>query len=151
MNKPNHQAAGRKVLSSVVTDVRVRYADTDQMKTVYYANYFAYFEQGRSDLLRHIGMSYPEIERIGFYLPVVEAHATYAKPALYDDLLHVTTILREPPTVRIRIEYEVRLGGELIAEGYTVHGFVNSSNRKPCRAPESFLAALDRHAVASVG
>ena len=127
------------------TKVRVRYADTDQMRFAYYGRYFEYFEQGRSDLLRDIGMPYPEIERMGFYLPVVEAHAHYMKSARYDDLLVVKTILKERPQVRIRIEYEVRIDGQpdIIMEGYTVHGFVNVKTGKPARAPEEFLRIFD--------
>ncbi len=127
------------------TKVRVRYADTDQMKFAYYGKFFEYFEQGRSDLLRQIGMSYPEIEEMGFHLPVVEAHSRYVKSARYDDLLVVKTILKERPQVRIRIEYEVRddKDGELLAEGYTIHGFVNASTGKPTRAPQEFVRLVD--------
>jgi len=129
---------------STVSKIRVRYADTDQMKMVYYGNYFSYFEQGRSDLLREIGLPCSEIERMGFYLPVAEAQTKYFRPARYDDLLAVTTIVREPPQARIRIEYEVRSGEspELLAEGYTVHSFVLAATGKPTRAPQRFLDAL---------
>ena len=67
------------------TIIRVRYADTDQMKMVYYSKFLEYFEQGRSDLLREVGMPYPELEQMGYYLPVVEVHAKYVKAARYDD------------------------------------------------------------------
>jgi acyl-CoA thioester hydrolase len=132
------------MMYSTVSKIRVRYADTDQMKMAYYGNYFAYFEQGRSDLLREIGLPYPEIERMGFYLPVAEAHAKYLRPARYDDLLRVTTVCKELPQARIRIEYEVRVNDlpDLIAEGYTVHSFVNATTGKPTRAPQRFLDAL---------
>ena len=120
------------------TKIRVRYADTDQMKMVYYAKYFEYFEQGRSDLLRQIGIPYSEIERMGYYLPVVEAHAHYKQPARYDELLCVRIMVKEIPSTRIRIEYEVRNDdtAELLAEGYTMHSFVNASTGKPTRVPE---------------
>ena len=72
-----------------VTEVRVRYADTDQMKFAYYGKFFEYFEQGRSDLLRAIGLPYREVEELGYFLPVIEAHAEYRRPARYDDLLSV--------------------------------------------------------------
>jgi acyl-CoA thioester hydrolase len=128
------------------TKVRVRYADTDQMKFAYYGTFFAYFEEGRSDLLRQIGMSYPEIERMGYYLPVIEAHARYLRSARYDDLLVVRSILRDPPQVRIRIEYEVRVDGnaDLLAEGYTVHSFMNAATGRPTRAPEDFINVLKK-------
>ena len=126
------------------TKIRVRYADTDQMKMVYYAKFFEYFEQGRSDLLRGIGLPYPEIERIGYYLPVVEANARYVKPARYDDLLIVKTMLKEIPEARVRIEYILKNGetGEALVEGHTVHSFVNISTGKPARAPEKFLTSV---------
>ena len=123
------------------TKIRVRYADTDQMKMVYYAKYFEYFEQGRSDLLRQMGMPYPEIERRGYYLPVVEAFASYKKPARYDDLLNVKIFVRETPRARIRIEYELsnEETKELLAEGYTIHSFVDAETWKPARAPAFFM------------
>jgi acyl-CoA thioester hydrolase len=126
------------------TQIRVRYADTDQMKFVYYAKYFEYFEQGRSDLLRTIGLPYPEIERLGIFLPVIEAFAKFRKSARYDDLLTVETIVTEMPVARVRIEYKVWREGdeEMIAEGYTVHSFMNAESGKPTRAPQIFLEAI---------
>ena len=131
---------------SIETKVRVRYADTDQMKMVYYGKFFEYFEQGRSDLLREIGLSYPEIERMGYYLPVIEAHARYLRSARYDDLLTVKTMLSELPQARVRIEYEVFNEGEKdpLASGYTVHTFVNAASGKPARAPGLFLETLGK-------
>ncbi len=128
------------------TDIRVRYADTDQMKFVYYAKYFEYFEQGRSDLLRDIGLPYPQIEAMGLFLPVIEAHAKYKKAARYDDLLHVVTYFREIPVARIRLEYEVFRDGEAeaIVEGYTVHTFLNAATGKPTRAPAQFVEAIEK-------
>ena len=127
------------------TDIRVRYADTDQMKFVYYGKYFEYFEQGRSDLLREIGLPYPHIEAMGLFLPVIEAHAKYKRVARYDDLLHVVTYFREMPVARIRLEYEVFKEGEkdLIAEGYTMHTFINAQTGRPTRAPAQFLEAVE--------
>ena len=123
------------------TKIRVRYAETDQMKMVYYARYFEYFEQARSDLLRQIGMSYPEIERLGFYLPVIEAHANYFKPARYDDPLVVKVIVSEVPQARIRIDYKIVIDGQekALANGHTIHTFVSAATGKPTRAPEQFL------------
>lgn len=130
---------------SSITTIRARYADTDQMKMVYYAKYFEYFESARSDLLRDIGLPYPEIEQMGFYLPVIEAHAKYYKAARYDELVKVTTILRERPLAKIRLEYQIHNAetDELLVEGYTVHSFVNASTKKPTRAPERFLEAVE--------
>ncbi len=129
---------------SAQTRIRVRYADTDQMKMVYYAKYFEYFEQGRSDLLRHIGVPYPEIEQMGYYLPVIEAHARYLKAARYDDPLMVSVMLKDMPQVRVRIEYEIRNEEtkELLAEGYTIHSFISAVTGKPARAPDRFLESV---------
>jgi len=132
------------------TAVRVRYADTDQMRMVYYGKFFEYFEQGRSDLLRDIGMPYPEIERLGYFLPVIEAYARYLHSARYDDLLTVTTMLKERPQVRVRIEYQVHNEhNELLAEGHTIHSFVRSETGKPARAPREFLDIVGRRFGAS--
>lgn len=136
---------------STNTAVRVRYADTDQMKMAYYGKFFEYFEQGRSDLLRELGMPYPEIERLGYYLPVIEAHAEYLRSARYDDLLVVRTILKELPQVRIRIEYEVRIDGssDIIAQGHTVHGFISASSGRPARAPRQFMGLVQKALAAT--
>jgi len=128
-----------------ITPIRVRYADTDQMKSAYYAKYFEYFEQGRSDLLRSVGMPYPEIEAQGYYLPVIETGAKYRRSARYDDLLRVESTVSDPPVVRIRIDYRVYAPDEEepIVEGYTIHSFVNATTGKPTRAPASFLQVLE--------
>ncbi len=126
------------------TKIRSRYADTDQMKMVYYAKFFEYFEQGRADLMRNIGMPYPELEQMGYYLPVVEAHARYIKAVRYDDEVVVKTILKDMPQVKIRIEYELTNNqtGEKLTEGYTIHSFVRATTGKPTRAPDRFLELL---------
>lgn len=128
------------------TKIRVRYADTDQMKMVYYGKFFEYFEQGRSDLLREIGLPYPEIERMGYFLPVIEAHANYLKAARYDDLIVVKTILQDMPQVRVRISYEVWNDEthEQLATGHTVHSFVNAATGKPARAPDHFSELVSK-------
>ncbi len=129
---------------SSVTQIRVRYADTDQMRYVYYSKYLEYFEQGRSDLLRQVGLPYADLESMGYFLPVIEACVKYRQPARYDELLEVKTLLREIPAARIRIEYEVLRPKDaaLIAEGYTVHSIVAAETGKPVRAPRAFVEAL---------
>jgi acyl-CoA thioester hydrolase len=128
-----------------VTEIRVRYADTDQMKIAYYGKYLEYFEEARSDLLRGIGLPYTEIEAMGLLLPVIEAHAEYKHSAHYDDLLEVVAYMRQVPVARVRLDYEVFRKGESapLAVGYTVHGFVNASTRRPTRAPAQFLEAVE--------
>ncbi len=126
---------------STCTQVRVRYADTDQMRFVYHAKYLEYFEQGRSDLLRELGIPYPAIEAKGFYLPVIEAHARYIRSARYDDLLEVRTIVNEEPGVRIKLAYEIRRQGEadVLVEGYTIHSFVRAGSGRPSRPPQEIV------------
>lgn len=115
------------------------------MRFVYYAKYFEYFEEGRSDLLRAIGLPYTEIERHGILLPVIETYAKYKKSARYDDLIVVETILSEMPVARIRLEYKITLEGETepMVEGYTVHSFLNAVTGKPTRAPQILLHPLE--------
>ncbi|HLF20097.1 MAG TPA: thioesterase family protein [Bacteroidota bacterium] len=129
-----------------VSQIRVRYADTDQMKFVYYGKYFEYFEQGRSDLLRAIGLPYAEIEKQGIFLPVVEAFAKFRQSARYDDLINIETMVAEMPESRVRITYNVYREGkdEVLVEGYTVHSFVNAQTGRATRAPGMFLHALER-------
>lgn len=128
------------------TFIRVRYADTDQMKQVYYGKYFEYFEQGRSDMLRIVGLPYSNIEEMGLYLPVIEAHAEYKRPARYDDELEVIVMLRERPVARVRLDYEVLRKGEPVplVSGYTIHGFVNATTGKVSRAPAQFIELIDK-------
>jgi acyl-CoA thioester hydrolase len=117
------------------------------MKFVYYGRFFEYFEQGRSDLLRELGLPYPEIEAMGLILPVIEAHADYKKAARYDELLRVVTSMKEKPIARVRIDYQVFRDGEedLLAEGYTIHSFVTASTGKPTRAPAQLSEAVDEY------
>jgi len=133
---------GRTIRNS--TTIRVRYADTDAMKFVYYGKYFEYFEEGRSELLRSIGMPYTEIEKQGILIAVVEAYAKYRRSARYDDLLTIETTLAEMPVARIRLQYRIFSEGEKepIVEGYTVHSFLHEGTGKPTRAPAMFLQVL---------
>lgn len=126
------------------TTIRVRYADTDAMKFVYYGKYFEYFEEGRSELLRSVGMPYTEIEKHGILIAVVEAYAKYRRSARYDDLLTVETSMTEMPVARIRLQYRIFVAGESepIVEGHTVHSFLNETTGRPTRAPAMFLQTL---------
>jgi acyl-CoA thioester hydrolase len=127
-------------------EIRVRYADTDQMKVVYHGKYLEYFEVGRSALIRSLGMPYSELEDRGILLPVVEVHAKYRKPARYDELLLIESFVTEIPQATLKIEYRICLGSEenLLVEGYTVHSFLNTSTSKPTRAPSYFVQILEK-------
>ena len=116
------------------TQVTVRYAETDMMGVVYHANFLPWFEIGRTTLLKEIGVSYKVLESEGFRLPVLEVAVKYLRPAVYDDTLTIVTTLREKPLLRIRLEYEVRRGDELLATGSTAHAFVDREGR-PLRPP----------------
>jgi acyl-CoA thioester hydrolase len=115
--------------------VTVRYAETDMMGIVYHANYLPWFEVGRTTLLKEIGVPYKRLEEEGFRLPVLEISAKYLRPAVYDDTVEVVTTIREKPLLRIRLEYEVRRGDELLATGSSVHAFVDTEGR-PVRPPQ---------------
>ena len=131
-----------------LTKIRVRYADTDQMRVVYHGKYLEYFELGRSDLIRNLGLPYSQMESEGIFLPVVEAFAKYRRPAHYDELLVVESEVKEIPAASLRIEYHVFRDGEneLLAEGYTVHSFLNIKTGKPTRAPKAFVDILQNAA-----
>ena len=117
--------------------VRVRYAETDQMGVVYYANYFIWFEVGRTDLLRASGWNYREMEAGGFSLPVIEAHCTYRESAKYDDEIEVRTSGAMLSPVRVQFMYEVVRAADAatLATGTTVHATLDRAGR-PCRLPE---------------
>ena len=117
------------------TRVRVRYADTDQMGVVYYANYMVWFEIARTEWLREAGWTYREMEEQGIALPVIEAHCEYRQPARYDDDIELQTTGALITPVRIRFDYEVRRDGTVpLAAGHTVHAAVGKDGR-PCRLP----------------
>ncbi len=122
--------------------VRVRYADTDQMGLVHHARYFEWFEMGRTELMRALGLSYKAFEEAGYRLPVAEANAVYLRPAFYDDFLTIRTILAERPQPKLRLDYEVFRDKDLLATGYTTHVFVNPKGR-PVKPPRLFLDLLD--------
>ena len=102
-------------------DIRVPYADVDQMGVVYYANYLVYFEMARNALLREAGMPYARMEEAGVMLPVVEAHCDYQLPAKYDDLITVCSECLPLKGVRLRIRYEVYRDDTLLMTGHTHH------------------------------
>ena len=120
-----------------ISRVRVRYAETDTMGVVYYANYLVWFEVGRTDLLRSTGWSYREMEAEGFSLPVIEARCEYRVSAKYDDEIDVRTAGAIVSPVRVQFDYELaRLAdGVVLATGHTVHAVLDREGR-PRRLPE---------------
>ncbi|HAA05462.1 MAG TPA: thioesterase [Syntrophobacteraceae bacterium] len=127
---------------TVRAQMRVLYGDTDAMGQAYYGNYLRWFEHGRAEWFRACGMSYRVLETRGVFLPVIEAHCRYRKPAFYDDILTIGTVFRFSGPARLRFDYEVGRDAdtELLATGYTVHVCVDA-DRKVLKPP-SFLAQL---------
>lgn len=121
--------------------VTVRYAETDMMGVVYHGSYLPWFEIGRTTLLKELGLPYRALEEQGYRLPVLEVSAKYFRPAVYDDTLTIVTRMHEKPLLRIRLEYEVRRGEELLAIGATVHAFIDREG-KPVRPPATAVAAF---------
>ena len=122
------------------TTIRVRYGETDRMNYAYYGNYALYYEVGRAELLRSYGMDYSELEERGIILPVMNMHIDYKKPAVYDELLSIKTIVKEKPKLKIKFEYEVyNASGDLLNTGYTTLVFVDKNTKRPMMAPDYFL------------
>ncbi|MGC8642929.1 MAG: acyl-CoA thioesterase [Isosphaeraceae bacterium] len=115
--------------------IRVRYAETDRMGLLHHANYFVYFEAGRTELLRQRGLSYREIEDAGHYLVIIEAGCKFKRPAFYDDLLTLRTTVARVTHVKIVHHYEVFRDGVLLAEGHTTLACVDKDG-KPQPLPE---------------
>ena len=150
------------------TNIRVRYAETDKMGYVYYGHYATYYEIGRVETFRKLGLSYKKLEDSGVMMPVLDLKIKFIKPAKYDDLLIIRTVIRKLPAVRIHFEYEIfsvsafkdRSGREevlpppagggvrggladenkrLLNIGETTLVFVNLQNGKPCKPPQYFI------------
>jgi acyl-CoA thioester hydrolase len=125
------------------TKTRVRYSETDQMGVVYHGNYAQFFEMGRTEWLRSLGVTYKDIEINGIILPVVSINLTFIKSALYDDILTIHTFLKKEPMVKIEFNYEIKNQlDELICTGSSVLAFINSKNMKPTRCPDYLLKGL---------
>ncbi|MDE2143076.1 MAG: YbgC/FadM family acyl-CoA thioesterase [Elusimicrobia bacterium] len=133
-------------------DVRVTYADTDKLGIIYYANYLKYFEQGRTELMRGLGVRYRDLEITRkLFLPAVEARVEYKAPSRYDDLLTVRTWIAEMGRASISFECDVvdkDLGGKLCARGFSRHAFVNDLWRST-RIPEDLRALLSPYVGAT--
>ncbi|MBR6797076.1 MAG: acyl-CoA thioesterase [Opitutales bacterium] len=122
-------------------NIRVRFSETDAMGVVYHANYLPWFEVSRTQLMTEIGLPYRELQDAGFMLPVLEAHCNYKNSAKYDDELKIHAMMKTFPRVRIRIDYEVLRGDEILTTGYTVHAFMNRDGIA-IRPPNFFLEKL---------
>ena len=131
-------------MKPITIEYRVPYADTDKMGVVYYGNYLTLFERARNELMRSCGFTYAECEAEGIMLPVVHAEVDYRAPAHYDDVLELTSWVKELRGVRIEIACEVRRKGEptVLARGFTRHCFVSAETFRPIPPPERLLKAM---------
>ncbi len=119
--------------------IRIRYCEVDRMGYLHHGNYSVYFEEGRTELIRKLGLTYREMEDRGILLPVRELQIKYYKPALYDDKITIKTSLVKKPSARLEFEYQMmNSDGELLSEAKTTLVFVDTKSRKPMRVPEFF-------------
>jgi acyl-CoA thioester hydrolase len=124
-------------------NVRVRYSETDQMGVVYHGNYAQYFEMGRVEWLRNMGVSYKWMEEHGVMLPVVSLTMNYKKPARYDDLITVKTIFKSQTSVKIEFDYEIfNENQELLTIAHSVLVFVDMKTGRPMLPPSYVLDKL---------
>ena len=134
----------------IVTDTKIRiyYQDTDQMGVVYYGNYARYYEIGRTEMIRHLGFTYKQMEELGIMLPARSLKINYLKSAYYDDLLTVRTIVDTIPKVKFPIRTEIyNEKGELINSGEVVLVFFSAIKNKPVGAPKFFIDEMLKHFV----
>jgi acyl-CoA thioester hydrolase len=125
------------------TKVRVRYGETDQMGYMYYGNYAEFFEVGRVEMLRSLGLTYSGMEASGIMMPVLEMKSKYLKPALYDEEITINVIMDKMPGVKIHFRYELfNQKAELIHQAETLLVFVNMKTNRPCLPSPEFLDKL---------
>jgi acyl-CoA thioester hydrolase len=132
-----------------ITDYRVIYGDTDQMGVVYYANYLRWFERGRSEFLRQIGLPYAKIESAGFHFPVAEVTCRYAQSARYDDVIEIATTLVELSRVYLVFEYRIsrQTDRRILATGSTKHACLDREGqvkRIPTMLAEAVQLAIQK-------
>ena len=124
-------------------NTRIRYKDTDRMGVVYYGNYLTFFEMGRTELMRHMGIPNSALETRGYVLPVVDVAVTYKGNVGYDETITIGTTISKASRVRVRFDYRVTdEGGRLLVTGHTIHACLDSS-MKPTRLPEDILALIE--------
>ena len=124
--------------------IRVIYADTDAMGIVYHANYLKWFEIGRTELFRDIGIVYADLEKEGFFLPLTESYCHYLSPARYDDVIIIETELEYMRRASVRFNYRIwnETKETILVDGYTLHAFLNGKG-KIVRAPKDLADKLN--------
>jgi acyl-CoA thioester hydrolase len=125
------------------TKLRVRYGETDQMGYMYYGNYAEFFEVGRVEMLRSLGLTYSGMEASGIMMPVLELKCKYLKPARYDEEITINVIMDKMPGIKIHFRYELfNEQQELIHIGETLLAFINMKTNRPCLPPADFIEKL---------
>ncbi|MEM1093109.1 MAG: thioesterase family protein [Bacteroidota bacterium] len=124
---------------------RVRYRECDPMGVVYHTHYIDYFEVARTEALREMGLAYKTLEDEGVIMPVIDLAVQYKRPARYDDLLAITSIVRERPRMRLRIDYEVRNAETqpILVTGHVTLCFVDAERGRPIPAPPRVIEVFD--------
>lgn len=128
-----------------ITQIRVRYGETDQMGYLYYGYYALYYEVGRAEAIRQLGFTYRQLEELGVIMPVAELHSKYYRPAFYDDLITVKTILKELPKAH-KIQFHSELYNEkeeLLNVGVTTLVFLHASTRQKLHLPDPLRERLE--------
>lgn len=137
-----------KVNFSSSTTLRVRYGETDQMGYCYYGNYAQYFEVGRVEALRDVGMSYKSLEDRGIMLPVADFQVSYKVPAKYDDALTINTDIVEVKGPRLIFNYSITNElGKIVATASTILVFVSKETMRPIAPPQDFIDLMIPHEI----
>ena len=124
-------------------NLRIRYGETDQMGIVYHGNYAQYFEIGRTEWLRNLGITYKQMEEEGIKLPVISLVVNFKKSVCYDDVIKVKTTLKKMPTASIEFDYEIENEkGEIVTTGNTILAFIDIVRNRPTRCPQHILDKL---------
>lgn len=125
------------------SNLRIRYAETDQMGYVYYGNYATFFEVARVEALRNLNFSYDALEKSGVMLPVLEFYIKYVKPAFYDEVITIETTMNQMPSARIEFQYKTfNANNQLLNFGNTTLVFVDIQTKKPVSAPKDLIKKL---------
>ena len=135
-----------KKITEHITEIRVRYGETDQMGFCYYGNYAQFLEVARVEALREYGISYKELEERGILLPVRTFSIKYISPAKYDDILEIKTHINNLEGSRIKFDYIIHSGGKLIANAETELVFVDANSQKPIKIPDFFTSLITKKA-----
>lgn len=128
--------------------IRVGYAETDKMGFVHHSNYVRYYETARWELFRSVGLTYKSIEEQGIWMPVIDVHAVYKKPAFYDDILRIETHIKDLPKVKFHCHFSLfNQHNEEINHAVVTLAFMHEHNKKPCAVPDFILNTLSPYFV----